>query len=197
MRRRAVAASGGEEPISMKMLGSLALASRQKLSLIQVGDEKILIGVGPDSVTFIANVGRGEGRVQRLTEATLAKAIPQAQPRLAAFESVLAREAAAPLEQAPKLKKIPGNDEASLRDEPEAAPPVKKPEPAPRREAPKRPAPSRVNVAVGEDGVQDLRTANATAGARPKDDSAKPASRESVDDVTKLIREKLRQLKTI
>lgn len=45
-------------PATMKMLSSLAIAPKQRLTLIQVGDEQILVGVSPDSVNYITTVGR-------------------------------------------------------------------------------------------------------------------------------------------
>lgn len=184
LRRRARAATG-EQPIDMKMLASLPLAARQKLSLVQVGDERILIGVTPENVTFIANLSKqappaGFGKILAQAEQLAA---PTREPRTLPM-------APAPR---PKLKDLPGNDEESLREPPAPRPasPAAAPAPAPAPAA-KKPAPQRVNIAVGDDGPKEV-----AAVKRSKPADNKPASRESVDDVTKMIRDKLRQLKSI
>ena len=184
MKRRR-AKIGGESVIDMKMLASLALAPRQKLSVIQVGDEKILIGITPENVSFISVIG---------AKAAPAMMAPSAMPR--SFSGLLAAGREEPPVAAPKLKDIPGNDVESLREDVLAAPaaPAKKgrpdvvaPKPVaraatapqPTAPAPQKRATSRLNIAVGDDGAKRL------------DDRA-PAK--AIDDVTRMIREKLRNI---
>jgi flagellar biogenesis protein FliO len=182
--RRRTRALTGEQPIDMKMLASLPLASRQKLSLVQVGDERILIGVTPENVTFIANLSK------QAAPAAFGKILAQAEQLAApAREPRTLPMAPAPR---PKLKDLPGNDEESLREPPAPRPAAPAPAAAAPAPATKKPAPQRVNIAVGDDGPKEVA---AVKRSRPADN--KPASRESVDDVTKMIRDKLRQLKSI
>jgi len=209
-------------PITMKTLSTLALASRQKISLIQVGDEKILIGVTPDAVTFLTAIGK-------TAPARMASGFAELTAQPAPNFSRLLTERPAPamdLKSAPVLKKMPGNDPESLRDSPSrplptrpipgrdgaARPPSSAAKPAPSTKPmpssqgaqpkPKRPAGTRINVTVGEDGVQDLGAA--APRARQAATEGKPAGaplavdgQKAIDDVTRLIREKLKTLRTI
>ena len=195
MRRRAAKMAGTtEQQVSMKTLANLPLAARQRLQLIQIGDERILIGVSPDSINYITTVGKQAYGAQALQmPRTFGKLIEDAQ----AAEAIEMRQTR------PMLKNLEGNDEASLRQP--AQPPAKLPPPKQKMEqkveraerperaerliAPaQRPRPARaqrVNIAVGEDGVRDL-------NRQSSDDDPK-----GIDDVTRLIREKLKTLRTI
>lgn len=221
IRRRQARVSGTpEQQVSMKTLANLPLAARQRLQLIQIGDEKILIGVTPDSINYITTVGG---------KAAYNNAAPTPIPRTFGklIEDATAAEALE-MRARPVLKNIEGNDEASLRraardstprlparDKAEERRPVRneraerEPERAPARERletradrqdreereeraaeRERPRPtraSRVNIAVGDDGARDLN--------RRQDDGVKEPG--GVDDVTRLIREKLKTLRTI
>lgn len=184
MKRRR-AKIGGEAVIDMRMLASLALAPRQKLSVIQVGDEKILIGITPENVSFISVIG---------ARPAVAMASPSSLPR--SFSGLLTTSREEAPGAAPKLKDIPGNDVESLRaDAPIAAAPmvapikktrpdVSAPKPAarpPAATAPIKRTTGRLNIAVGDDGVRRL-------------DDLAPAK--AIDDVTRMIREKLRNIGT-
>lgn len=192
MKRRAAAARGETEPqISMRTIASLPLAARQKVSLIQVGDEKILIGVTPEAVTFLTAIG---------------KSAPQAAPAPAPFANMtrslpFARalednSPAVDLKPAPVLKNIEGNDEESLRAA-YSRPATPSPEGRPvAKPAKARPAPSgRINLSVGEDGVKSL--VSRTATRTKSNDGEGEDSQKAIDDVTRLIREKLKTLRTI
>lgn len=189
-RRRAAKHAGTtEQQVSMKTLANLPIAARQRLQLVQIGDERILIGVSPDSINYITTVGKQAYSAQPMQ-------VPRTFGKL--IEDAQAAEAIEMRQQRPMLKNIEGNDEASFRQAPSPAVP-KLPPPRAKTEraekvAPPAPAPSlknrpvraqRVNIAVGEDGVKDL-------SRRPSDDDPK-----SIDDVTRLIREKLKTLRTI
>lgn len=185
MRRRRAARGELEPEITMKTIASMPLAPRQRVSLIQVGDEKFLIGVTPDAVTFLTSVGKG--RVQ----------IPQQM----AFARALEEGPSAPMEmrQAPVLKNIEGNDEASFAKATAARASEPRRVTKPVASAPLVPTPAamkkvsggRINLTVGEDGVKNL-------GSRPapkmEDDGD---SQKAIDDVTRMIREKLKTLRTI
>lgn len=198
--RKRLRAVSGQDQIDLKMLSSLPLAPRQRLSLVQVGDERILIGVTPENISFIANLSKqaqpyGFGKVLAHTEIEGAE------------KATVPTLAMSPAPR-PKLKDIPGNDESTLGDV--VVPRQTIPSPSlPARdstsavESRKKYSGSRVNVAVGDDGAREVSPTKRqvstgkvkSSGAKIAD--SKPASRESVDDVTKMIRDKLRQLKSI
>ena len=47
----------GEEYTPMKLLGDLSITPKQKLSLVQIGSEQILISVSQDNINFIQKIG--------------------------------------------------------------------------------------------------------------------------------------------
>lgn len=198
--RRRVRSALGQETVDMKMIANLPLAARQKLSLVQVGDERILVGVTPEHVSFIANLSKSQHAVgfgKILSHTEIEGVTTQEKPIL-------------PMAPAPrpKLKEIPGNDELSLSEvivprEPPATKMVAPRPPVSPRDDSKRGVTNRVNIAVGDDGAREVNPVKKQVNSpRKKASSAqvddnKPASQEAVDDVTKMIRDKLRQLKSI
>lgn len=65
--------ANNEPAFGMSTIASMSLAPKQKLSLIQVGNEKILIAIGPESVTYIATIG-----AHTHPQMAMAQAMPQA-----------------------------------------------------------------------------------------------------------------------
>lgn len=179
LRRKAQAKGLVQETaVSMRSLATLPLAARQKIQLIQVGNQQILLGVGPDNVTFLTTIAGGQpAPIAPAAPAPAPQAIPQSFSRL-----LSERSEALEMKQTPVLKKIPGNDPESL-----AAPkaPEKKVETA-------RVSGGRINVSVGEDGVKQVLPKKTKELA--KDDGE---GQKAIDDVTRMIREKLKTLRTI
>jgi hypothetical protein len=126
----------------------------------------------------------------------------------------------------PMLKNIEGNDEATLSGRqrpaaieapkrapsPSAAPAARAAAPAakasperrekPERagaaaEPPRRPKAGRINVAIGDDGVKDLGAARRMPKAEPENGPSGEGEQKAIDDVTRLIREKLKNLRSI
>lgn len=44
------------EPVPMKVLSSISLGQKQKLTLVQVGSQQILLGLTPDSINLLTNI---------------------------------------------------------------------------------------------------------------------------------------------
>ena len=252
-KRRALAAAvaGGElpsEPLSIKTLASLSVAARQKVSLIQVGGERFLIGVTPEHVSFLTTIGQTPG------VPTMAQA---AQPlRLPSKSTGAPRDlsAAAASLSGGQVNFNQALDEAddsgatlTLKQSSQAPPrPTRRdnapssrtsgyPQNAERRESGERPSPrgqapspeggqlrqkrqtgSRINIGVSEDGVQDFGPSEPRRRAATQDDDLTPSrsqvsntgasnksraadgdGQKAIDDVTRLIREKLKNLRTI
>jgi hypothetical protein len=79
---------------------------------------------------------------------------------------------------------------------PRPAPRSLAPKPAPAKVAKAKPAISnRINVSVGEDGVKNLIPRSASRAAATESEGED--SQKAIDDVTRLIREKLKTLRTI
>lgn len=195
--RRAKIAGFEEQPLTMKTLATLPLAARQKVSVIQVGDEKILIGVTPENVTFLTTIGKSQPQ-QQFVSAPLPARVPPTFSKMLADGATQGEVELRPRAQIPASKPAPA-----------PAPKVQAQLPEETRPAPKRPRAegasgkgSKINIAVGDDGVQDLGRPTPPPPAR-KVPVAKPAApapageQAAIDDVTKMIREKLRSLRSI
>lgn len=44
------------EPVAMKVLSSISLGQKQKLTLVQVGSQQILLGLTPDNINLLTNI---------------------------------------------------------------------------------------------------------------------------------------------
>ena len=142
---------------SLKTLATHALGPKQRISVIQVGQEQILLGISPDGINFLTTLKSG------------ASADPQ--PRLQLDPSMyqktlsptpkrLSREGVEPLQK---------SRSPDVRSEPRAEPRSDKPEPG-----------SSIRYGVGDEGIKNFK-----GSARDQD---------SLDDVTRMIRKKLKDL---
>ena len=76
MRRIAPARAGGTGPV--RVVGSQAVGTRERVVLLEIGDQWLVVGVAPGSVRGLATLPRGE--------------LPPAPPSVAtSFSSLLAR----------------------------------------------------------------------------------------------------------
>jgi flagellar protein FliO/FliZ len=229
LRKRAQAL-GAEPMISMKTLASLPLAAKQKVSLIQVGDERILIGVTPENVTFITTIkneraggrsspvgnqiaqqlGQGGSFAKFLSEPEVdafemkplpfnSQPQPAQQPQQSGSAPAPERRTAAPTPQQPVKTRqaIPPQPVQAARkalvQNPVGAHVAAATEAAPR--APARHPQSRIAISIGEDGITDHRSAQRPRPSTPAADEQ--GGQKAIEDVTKMIREKLKNLRTI
>lgn len=162
------------EPAAMRILSNLSLSSRQKLALVQVGHQQILLGVSQDNISFLTNVESGMNK-PKSNQASfgnhLLNADPNAEVKLKSTESLNR-----------PVQRRPADAATTTAVSRPAAPRPKSVGP----EAAKAPSSSRVNYAVGDDGIADLR---AKGIKNDKGESDQP-----FDDITKLIRDRLRNL---
>ncbi len=155
--------------VQMKAISHLNLAPKQRLSLVQVGNEKILLSVCPDQITLITHI---KDETSDLQIKKLQSAPAEAQGALASHNKVRpAMTRPAPANRDRPREQSPGQAEQRSRpiEGARAGQPGKK-----------------VNFAVGDDGI----TNNLAGG---KNQSAERA----IEDVTKLIRDKLKMLPKI
>jgi flagellar biogenesis protein FliO len=118
------------EPAAMKVLNNISVSGRQRLSLVQVGNQQILIGISPDNITFLTNV---ESK-QRIEQASFANQLLNATPG-----------------QDTRLKV--DQDSRRLQGKVSVQSAVT---PRPGVKAKQVVQPSRVNVSVGDDGISTL-----------------------------------------
>ena len=206
-----------QDVLTMKTIATLALAPRQKLSLIQVGNERLLIGISPDQITFLSAIAPSTPTYQTRTQAqALApqnKSTPELPPE---FTKLLSSSDTMELRPAPVLKNLPGNDPESLAPTPRR--PLTRPTTPSPHGAPVRPkkAPvsgQHINIGVGENGIEDRGPARQAARATeprtqapaqtysakrsPEAANSADGGQKAIDDVTRMIREKLKNLRTI
>ena len=214
LRKRGEALQKLDPGIALKTLATMPLAPRQKVSVIQVGHEKILLGVTADSITFLTTLSAQD---QNRTSAP--KLTPTAAPQLPhsvsstdqlsapvrrknnpstptrGFSDIVHdADQTLSLKSAPRLKQIPGNDEETLRNSvsPERSPKIDLPSQKSQDSMPTTKG-HRINIGVGEEGIKQMpRTREPKKAA-----IASTPNQETIDDVTRLIREKLKNLKTI
>ncbi len=162
------------EPAAMKILSNISLSARQKLALVQVGSQQILIGVSQDNITFLTNVETNAPKQSQSFSTHLLNANPNAEVKMKAPVAAAAR----PQRQA----------ETNVTMTSRPASPRPKSIGPDQTHAPARPQPttSRVNYAVGDDGIADLR-AKGVKSERVQADK-------QFDYITKLIRYRLRNL---
>lgn len=138
--------SGHIDPVTMRVLSSIPVGQKQKLTLVQVGDQQLLLGVSSDSINLLTNIS-SQTMVYPFSKA-LETANPDADVRL---------KNPAELGSPSSRKTLP-------------TPAVKSRSVGPSRGG-------SINIGVGENGPVDM----------------KPSSK-SEDDITKILRDRLRNL---
>lgn len=133
------------EPVTMRVLSSISLGQKQKLTLVQVGSQQILLGLTPDNINLLTNID------DKNSHAGFARALETANPN------------------AEVRLKNPGEIASGQARKTLTAPAVKSRSIANNRG-------SNINIAIGEDGPVDLK------------------SSKSEDDITKILRDRLRNL---
>lgn len=133
------------EPVTMKVLSSITLGQKQKLTLVQVGTQQILLGLTPDNISLLTNIE------DKSSNGTFARALetanPNAEVRLKSPAEISSGSARKTLTTPAVRSRTVGNTRGSS-----------------------------INIAVGEDGPVDMK------------------SSKSEDDITKILRDRLRNL---
>lgn len=76
-RMRRVSRGGAYEPsVSMKAISTYALAPKHKLTLLQVGNQQILVGVSPDGVNYLTTINQGPQAPVMAMPASYMQAMP-------------------------------------------------------------------------------------------------------------------------
>lgn len=171
-----------EEAVQMRMLASLPLAAKQKLALVQVGNEHILVAVGPENINLITTLRQNPVIGNR------------------SFGDML-EESESPVARAPKTLEMRQSPVASLESAPEAplVKPVRAPivrgtskvfddqdmPPAPKTAQAPRKKTGRLNVAIGDDGVRDM----SAETPMPRN-----GAENAIKDLTRQIRDRLKEI---
>jgi hypothetical protein len=190
----------------------MPLSPRQKLMVVQIGNERVLLGVSADSISFLTNLNQNAQPAFAMPAPQIASAA-KVLSNIAArnFSDTLNEESTVEMRPRPVLKNIEGNDPASLaaqaptisetpaprtpvaratRKSPAAAAPVAAPQP----ERNERPG-SRLNIRIDDNGATKMTAAPAKPASRPAKEPEH--KKQAIDDITSIIREKLNTLRTI
>lgn len=183
VKHRVPASEDGDDyarDITMKTISTMIIGARQKLALVQVGPETILLSVSPTGVQFLTNVGNQARQVatqpvQIAAPAGIETVNHAALPQARGFEERLASETLDEVAQATRPSKVPAKTALKVNTRQGAS------------------TSKKVRVAVTDEGVTDMSGNGQARDARPETkDDEKPS-----DDITRLIREKLRNLPVI
>ncbi len=140
------------EGITVKTLATHPLGPKQKLTVVQVGQEQILLGVSPDQINFLSSLNKRED---------------------------------IPVRSSYEMQPMPRNPSVAPPKREALAEPVSSKSASRRTGTPQEPARSgsSISYGIGDDGIKNLKN------SRPVQ-----ADQDSIEDVTKLIRKKLRDL---
>lgn len=146
--RRGVTAKSSDylEPATMRVLSNISIGQKQKLTLVQVGGQQLLLGVTAESISLLTSID------QRATTTQFSRALENANP------------------DAEIKLKSPAELTPATKRQPLTASTVKARSLGPTKG-------SSINVAIGEDGPVNVRS-------NSKKD----------DDITKILRDRLRNL---
>ncbi len=161
--------------IQMKALSHLNLAPKQRLSLVQVGNEKILLSVCPDQISLITHIKDDVAIDASLIRKTGPQLLEGAQVRQkpAMAEEPIRR----PIERHQTPKEKPK----------EVASQIKRPVDMQRPKAQAHASGKKISYAVGDEGIV----------SKLDKDSGNQSAERAIEDVTKLIRDKLKTLPRI
>lgn len=201
VRRRKRAAAGPQESFEMKSLTSFSLAPKQRLTLVDVCGERILLSISPMGVNYITTIGTNNRRSQPqalISEPTI-RLPAEIQPYFQ--KSATMSEPQIDLKPAPQVTSNRREESRGGSSKQVTSPKMRAyeaEEDEPRRQPERGPAPksqrnptSTINYAVTDDGIR-----NVNGQLERESKSGKDNSRD-ISDVTKMIREKLKNLSSI
>jgi flagellar biogenesis protein FliO len=136
-----------DEPVTMRILSNINIGQKQRLTLVQVGHQQLLLGIGNDSINLLTTI----------------------EPKNRSRDFALSLEAANP--NGTVRLKAPEDVQSSKPHRRTTSSAT----PTPRPESPVKGG--RINVGVGDDGISQA-VANAA----------------KTDDITKILRERLRNI---
>lgn len=211
LRKRRGGQSGAAE-LTMKTLATMPLASRQKLALVQVAGEQILLAISPDNVNFITTIGPSTNvsaaqRGRAVEPARLSGGAPAA--TLSQFTKALAGTDADDAIEARRRPIVTRSSNQILPAAKRASAPTER---VGNTKSPSEPSLERrrgINVAIGDEGITKIDAPSVNSGAaRRTEKSARVGAsggttgtrgstrqdERPLDDITKIIREKLKNL---
>jgi flagellar biogenesis protein FliO len=197
--------------LAFETVATMPLNPKQKLMVIQVGNDRILLGVGSDSINFLTNLSGGQ-QIHAPAHTQISSQASKVVQALGTrkFEDTFTSNESVDLIPRPQLKNIEGNDVATLsqssrRNMNELTQPSARASKAfseeveieleekvqsnSKRSARNTQPGSRLNIRVDDTGATKLATK--CSKKQPEENN------QAIDDITSIIREKLNSLRTI
>ena len=158
--------------VPMKTLNQLVLAPKHKISLIQVGHEKILLSISPDGINLLTHINDrppiNENRNQTWSPADYTKIKELIAKNSSETNKQKSTERNISQISKPKSIKLPERKVESSSNESQLV---------------NNPNKKSISYSVGENGINNI-----------SKQQGKTSTEEAIEDVTKLIREKLKSL---
>lgn len=214
--RRLAGQKAPEPIISMRTLATMPLAAKQRLMLIQVGNDQVLLAISPDNVNYITTVSTAAATTTRVvqSDSTGRPLTNRLAAHMGAPAAAVQRSLASGFTGA--IESPEEEETLDLRRAPSAASAAQESREAAKTGSAASPTRRSINLAVGDDGIKNVeRPRGATKGSAQRverkasaadrnSNTASPAGQEndsagdaSINDITRLIREKLRNLPAI
>ena len=179
--------------IPMQALNHLVLAPKQKLSLVQVGHEKLLLSVSPEGISLITHIPEKNkpqmahktsfGEADKEKMQTIMMRNLGRQPQLNDEQSIRSfQKPKAPATQKPQGRRLKQTNKTQDINEEHTSRPVPK---VTKSHMPKK----KIEYAIDDNGVHKT--------SKSKNTPQSNTTQKAIDDVTQLIRDKLKSLPKI
>lgn len=192
---------------SLKLVSQIALSPKVRLSLIQVGHEKLLLSVGPEGSSLIAHLGQAQAQAPgyvgapqthapKLNTGSMPPPQPKASPRLneAVFRSAPEGSSHSEGFSLPTHLIPTGKERASTAQAlPKRASPSAS-APDPRRQEQLRETLEKLSQKKAEEQTRRVNYAVTDDGIVRRNQQSTSASPQAIQDVTQIIRDKLKSL---
>ena len=181
--------SGQENEYVMKTIASSHLAPKHKLTLMQIGDERILLSVSPDGIKYLTTISQKEAKSENFPMLQGKTEGGQGQYQEAiAKKPLLMAAAGAYRGMAAKQGTVATPDMGAVRRPTSGKSPVDE---AQLTLDSRSTNGKRVNAVISDEGIRDLRGPYRDGSAHESAHAAK-----AIEDVTTLIRKKIKNLPT-
>ncbi|MBC7533140.1 MAG: flagellar biosynthetic protein FliO [Oligoflexus sp.] len=161
-RRVAVKTLTPGADFSIKTLATHALGPKQRISVIQVGQEQILLGVSPDGINFLTSLKQQTADTPRM----------QLDPSM--YQKTLSSNPKRPNREISGVEPLQKSRSPETRAEPRAS----------EARLDRADAGSSIRYGVGDSGIKNFKESGSSSGR----------DQESLEDVTRMIRKKLKDL---
>jgi len=222
--RKAVGVEKSGFDLQIQTISSYALSPKQRLALVQVGQEQVLLGVSPDSINFLKTIDQGSSgpqenliRPQRTNRSNAVKGLVSGASTPASdLSKIDGSDRSIHSESSGRHRQVKPNELVSksrgrsadlgvdrVMDKIRKEADLNQSAGKNSRKSKVNKSPKRINVAIDNDGIRNQgssrKAVNRTRPSKNQSKSLGPnsdskASQDTVEDVTNLIRRRLKDL---